>query len=137
MTEMERLTKAILCLCECMGMQAENNLRAYRQESPAYWEGDFEVAMSKATSQPTAKESNPMIETINLDMTCYNCGKELRRNYGKDEDVGILCYDTGDDSVGLEPTFYLCCMECFGERAPHQGRPPRRVACLTSNIEGR
>ena len=40
---------AMHCLCECMGMQAENMQRSYRGESMAYTEEAFEEVRKKWT----------------------------------------------------------------------------------------
>jgi hypothetical protein len=45
------------------------------------------------------------------DELCHNCGKKL--SVGKDERIGVLCFDTGDESVGLEPEYYMECFECY------------------------
>jgi hypothetical protein len=43
--EIKELTNAIYCMVEAMGMNAENDMRKYRGESPAHTEDSFQVSI--------------------------------------------------------------------------------------------
>jgi hypothetical protein len=47
MADFDYLAKQIRALIEAMGMQAENEMRKHRGESPAYCENDFQNVLSK------------------------------------------------------------------------------------------